>query len=219
VFEQLGIQYCCHGEETVESTCGYLGLPVNGVLNELNRVADANSTTKAPWADPILEALMGHLLRTRGTLIHDNLPHIQQLARAVSSCHHQEQPNTIEVARITETLVHSITTHLSEEAHTLFTAIRKLELAYVGEGIGSPRPDSVRRAVAHMVQEHEAIGHLLSKIQELTAGSNATGTGCDPYQQLCEKLTDIDRELRLEVHLENNILFNRALRISAALYG
>ena len=58
VFERLGIQYCCHGEETVEAACEYLGLPVNGVLSELNRVANANSTTKAPWADPILEALM-----------------------------------------------------------------------------------------------------------------------------------------------------------------
>ena len=70
-----------------------------------------------------------------------------------------------------------------------------------------------------MVQEHDGIGHLLFKIQVLIAGYNATGTGCDPYQQLCEKLTDIDRELRLEVHLENNILFNQALRISATLCG
>src|ERR1035441_1137054 len=65
MFEQLGIQYCCHEEDTVEATCKYLGLPVKGVLSELNRVADANSTTKAPWAGPILEALMGKLLLTR----------------------------------------------------------------------------------------------------------------------------------------------------------
>jgi regulator of cell morphogenesis and NO signaling len=96
VFEQLGIQYCCHGEDTVEATCKYPGLPVKGVLSELNRVADANSTTKAPWAHPILEALMGKLLRTRTVLIQQDLPRIQQLARTVSSCHLREHPNAIQ---------------------------------------------------------------------------------------------------------------------------
>jgi regulator of cell morphogenesis and NO signaling len=219
VFEQLGIQYCCHGEETIEETCRYLGLPVEGVLSELNHAIETNAAESAPWVDSILEALMGHLLRTSEDLIQYDLPRIQHLARSVGSCHHQEQPNAAEIARLTETLVRKIATHLSEEAHTLFPTIRELELAYVGEGLSTPRPDGVRRTVAHMVQEHDAIGRLLSEIQELTAGYNSTGTDCDPYQQLCKKLTDIDRELRLEVHLENNILFNRALRISEALYG
>ncbi|SPE23273.1 conserved hypothetical protein [Candidatus Sulfotelmatomonas gaucii] len=219
VLEQLGVEYCCHGEQTLEETCRYLGLPVEGVLSELNRTIETNPAESAPWADSILEALIGHLLRIRKTLIHDSLPRIQDLASSVGSCCQHEQPNAIEVVRLAETLVHGITTHLLEEEHTLFPTIREIELAYVGEGFGTPRPDSVRSAVARMVQEHDEIGHMLSTIEVLTAGHNTTATDCDTYQQLCEKLTDLDRELRLEVHLENNVLFNRALRISEALYG
>ena len=132
VFEQLGIQYCCHGDETVEQVCGYLGLPVHGVLSELNRVADANSTTRAPWADPILDALMGKLLRNRTVLVQRDLPRIQQLARTVSSCHLREHPNAIHVAQMSATLAHEVTSHFTEEAQTLFPKIRELELAYVG---------------------------------------------------------------------------------------
>ena len=66
VFERLGIQYCCQGDEPLDETCRYLGLPVDGVLSELNRAANLSGRTKAPWADPILESLIGNLLWRAG---------------------------------------------------------------------------------------------------------------------------------------------------------
>ncbi len=219
VLEQLGIQYCCHGEETVEAACGYLGLPVNGVLSELNRVADANSTTKTPWADPILDALMGNLLRTRTVLAQQDLPRIQQLAHTVSSCHLRQHPNAIHIAHLSETLTHEVTSHFADEAQILFPKIRELELAYVGSSSATVHLESVRKDLAHMTHEHGAVGDLLSRIQDLTEDYNASATTCPSYREICKKLKGLDREIRQEVHLENNVLFDRALQISGALYG
>src|ERR1035437_9333011 len=219
VFEQLGIQYCCHGEETVEQICGYLGLPVNGVLSELNRVADATSTRNAPWADPILEALMGNLLRTRKVLVQQDLPRIQQLAHTVSSCHLREHPNAIHLAYLSATLAHEVTTHFTDEAQTLFPKIRELELAYVGSSSTTVHLDSVRKDLAQMTHEHGEVGDLLSRIQDVTEDYNATATTCSSYREICEKLKGVDEEIRHEVHLENNVLYDRALQISGALYG
>jgi regulator of cell morphogenesis and NO signaling len=219
VFEQLGIQYCCHGEDTVEATCGYLGLPVNGVLSELNRVANADSTKKAPWADPILETLMGNLLRTRTVLVQQDLPRIQQLARTVSSCHLREHPNAIHVAHLSGTLAHEVMSHFAEEAQTLFPKIRELELAYVGSSSATIHMDGVRNDLAQMTHEHGAVGDLLSRIQDATEDYNSSATTCPSYREICGKLKGLDREIRQEIHLENNVLFNRALQISGALYG
>jgi regulator of cell morphogenesis and NO signaling len=219
VFEQLGIQYCCHGEETVEATCGYLGLPVNGVLSELNRVVNASGTTKAPWADPILEALMGNLLRTRTVLVQQDLPRIQQLARTVSSCHLREHPNAIHIAHLSATLAHEVTSHFADEAQILFPKIRELELAYVGSSSATVHVNSVRNDLAHMTHEHGAVGDLLSRIQDLTEDYDSTTTTCATYREICQRLKELDGEVRQEVHLENNVLFNRALQISGALYG
>ncbi len=218
VFEQLGIKYCCHGEETVEQICGYLGLPMYGVLSELNRVADANSTRKAPWADPILEALMGNLLRTRKVLVQQDLPRIQQLARTVSSCHLREHPNAIHVAQMSATLAHEVASHFTDEAQILFPKIREIELAYVGSSSATVHLDSVRNDLAHMTHEHGAVGDLLSRIQDVTEDYNGTVTTCPSYREICEKLKGLDGEIRQEVHLENNVLFDRALQISGALY-
>lgn len=218
VFERLGIQYCCHGEETVEATCRYLGLLVSEVLSELNRVAYANSTTKAPWADPILETLMGNLLRSRAVLVEQDLPRIQQLAHTVSSCHLREHPNALHLTYLSATLAHEVTSHFAEEAQTLFPKIRELELAYVGSSSATVHLDSVRKDLAQMTHEHGEVGDLLSRIQDVTEDYNATVTPCPSYREICEKLKGLDGEIRREVHLENNVLFDRALQISGALY-
>jgi regulator of cell morphogenesis and NO signaling len=218
VFEQFGIQYCCHGEGTIEGICKYLGLPVGGVLSELNRVANANSTTKTRWADPVLEALMGNLLRTRTVLVQQDLPRIQQLAHTVSSCHLREHPNALNLAYLSATLAHEVTSHFAEEAQTLFPKIRELELAYVGSSFATAHLDSVRKDLAQMTHEHGEVGDLLSRIQDVTEDYNAASSTCPSYREICEKLKGLDDEIRQEVHLENNVLFDRALQISGALH-
>ena len=77
---------------------------------------------------------------------------------------------------------------------------------------------SVRNDLVHMTHEHGAVGDLLSRIQDVTEDYNATVTTCPSYREICEKLKGLDGEIRHEVHLENNVLFDRALQISGALY-
>ncbi len=219
VFEQLGIQYCCHGEETVEEICGYLGVPIDSVLSELNRVANTSCATKAPFADPILEALMENLLRTRKILVQHDLPRIQQLAHTVSSCRLQEHPNAIHLAYLSATLAHEVKSHFADEAQILFPRIRELELAYMGSSSMKGRLDGLRKDLAHMTHEHGEVGDLLSRIEDVTEDYSASASTCSSYREICEKLKGLDEEIRQEVHLENNILFDRALQISGALYG
>ena len=219
VFERLGIQYCCQGEETVEATCAFLGLPVNGVLSELNRVAEANSRMKASWADPILEVLIGNLLRTRTVLIKQDIPRIQQLAHTVSSCHLEEHPNALRLSYLSATLAHKVTLHFADEAHTLFPKIRELELAYVGSSSAKVHTEGIRKEFAQMTHEHGEVGDLLSRIQDVTEDYNDSTSTCPSYREICEKLKGLDGEIRQEVHLENNVLFDRALQIWSALYS
>jgi regulator of cell morphogenesis and NO signaling len=219
VFEQLGIYYCCHGEQTLEAACLSLGLPVEGILSEIKRAIEANPPGKAPSLDPILESLMGRLLRARADLLHHDLPRIQTLVRTVSLCHLQEHPNAVHVARLAEILAHQTALHLKEEAQTLFPRIRELEQAYVGESPAKLHLEALRNHLAQMTTMHEEMGDLLSRIEELTSSYEASATTCASYRELCERLQKLDREIRQEVHLENNVLFRRTLQMSESLYG
>jgi len=219
VFERHGIKYCCHGDDTLGAACGTLALPVEDVLRELSKSVETSTVERALWVDPILEALIGHLLRNSEVRTQHCLAQLQLLASEVGSCHLKEQPNAVQVARLTTILVHEVSSHLSEEAHSLFPKIRQLELAYVGESAEKSLPDGVLPAIARMEREHDSVGHLLSRIRELTGNYDAAAAGCASYRQLCQKLEDFDHGIRRAIHLENNILFMRASQLLRELYG
>ena len=79
------------------------------------------------------------------------------------------------------------------------------------------RPKTIHRSVGKMVHQHEEIGCLLSAAHRLTEGYEGTSSSCETYRELCDKLRALDVEIREEVHLENNVLFHRALQFSDAL--
>lgn len=217
VFEQFGIHYCCHGEDTVEAACAALGLDREAVLSELNRAAETSPAAPSRWTDPILESLIGRLRSNTELLLRRNLPRIQKLARAVGSCQSHRHSQSREVARLVRKLVPEITAHIAQESGVLFPAIQNIEQAYVGEAAMRTLPASVRHNIAQMERSHEAIGDLLSTLRRLTGDFDPGDSVCAPYRALCNDLKLVDRELRLEVHLENNVLYDRARQLSQAL--
>jgi len=62
-----------------------------------------------------------------------------------------------------------------------------------------------------MQAEHEAAGHHLARIRELTDDFRVPEAACNGWRALLEGLADMDAHLRQHIHLENNILFPRAL--------
>ena len=217
VFEEFGIQYCCHGEDTVESACAAMGLDPELVQRELNRAAKAGSVVPSRWADPILESLIGHLRSNTHVLLHHNLPHIQKLARAVGTCRTHRHSQAREVARLARSLTREISSHVAQESEMLFPAIQNIEQAYAGEGVLRTVPALVRHSIAQMERSHEAIGNLLLTLRRLTGDYAPGDSVCASYRALCMDLKHLDRELRLEVHLENNVLYDRARQLSRSL--
>lgn len=217
VFQSLGIRYCCHGQQEIDSVSKTVGISTSELLARVHQAERGSLGSKGPWVDPILEALIVHLVRSRESLIDRELPAISVLARALAQCGDQVQPNATEIAMVVEALTREVGSHLAKEKTRLFPLIQNIELAYVGENVEIAPPRSFRRSVGKMVHQHEEIGYLLSAAYRLTDGYDAPSSTCEPYRELCDKLKYLDHEIREEVHLENNVLFNRALQFSDAL--
>lgn len=218
VFDALGIQYCCHGQQEVDSASKAVGIPVSELLSMVDQARKTTCSSRRPWIDPILEALMLHLVRSRERMMNSELPHVALLARSLAKCGDQVQPHAVELAMVVEALVREVESHLAKEETSLFPLIQKVELAYIGKGMSAVRPKTFHRSVGKMVHQHDEIGFLLSAAHRLTEGYNGTSSSCAPYRELCDRLKVLDREIREEVHLENNVLFNRALQFSDALW-
>ena len=217
LFEALGIQYCCHGQLGIDSAAKAAGISVPDLLAKIYVAAKSSLDSKGIWVDPILRALILHLIRSRKSLVDTELPRISLLARSVAQCGSQVQPNAAELAMVVEALARELESHLAKEKAELFPLIQNIELAYVGEDVSIAHPKAFRRSIGKMVHEHEEVGYLLSAANRLTDGYDGASSACSPYLELCNKLKNLDREIREEVHLENNVLFNRALQFSEAL--
>ena len=74
VFQALGIQYCCHGQQEVDSASKAVGVSVSDLLAKIHKVEKTSGGEKRPWVDPILEGLILHLVRSRKNLIGRELP-------------------------------------------------------------------------------------------------------------------------------------------------
>lgn len=218
VFRSLSIQYCCHGQQEIDSASNAVGISVSELLAKVHQAQKASCGNRRPWIDPILEALILHLVRSRETLMDSELPQIASLARSLAQCEDRAQPRAVETAMVAEALAREVESHLAKEKTLLFPLIQKIELAYVGKSVSAVRPKTFRRSVGKMVHQHEEIGYLLSAAHRLTDGYNGTSSSCTPYRELCDRLKALDREIREEVHLENNILIDRALQFSDALW-
>jgi regulator of cell morphogenesis and NO signaling len=106
---------------------------------------------------------------------------------------------------------------MMKEEHMLFPHVEKLERAI---SAGEPAPAScfttVQMPIARMLAEHDDAGALTAQIRSLTNGFEAPAEACPSYRGLYHGLSEFERDLHRHVHLENNILFPRAVEMEGS---
>jgi regulator of cell morphogenesis and NO signaling len=68
-----------------------------------------------------------------------------------------------------------------------------------------------------MEHEHDSAGGAMARIRALTRGFAPPDDACATYRVALQELEAFEQDLHEHVHLENNILFPKALRLEAAL--
>jgi regulator of cell morphogenesis and NO signaling len=119
-------------------------------------------------------------------------------------------------ARLAE-LAEELTDHLAEEEAVVFPMIVKLEAEKISAAVGPAESRvSVGSPLALLIQEHDHAGVLLDQIRSLSSDFNAPEYACTTYHAFFEGLKEFERDLHRHVHLENNILFPRAMELEAS---
>jgi regulator of cell morphogenesis and NO signaling len=110
--------------------------------------------------------------------------------------------------------------HMQKEEQILFPYIEVLERSADGNGsVEPPFFQTVRNPVHAMIKEHDAVGDLIKQIHKASDGYNTPADGCTSYQALYQDLRQFEADLHQHLHLENNILFPRAVELEATEVG
>lgn len=214
VFEELKIDYCCHGETPLGDACARVGVGLEKVIQMLWE-AELTETECAPdFQRMSLTELTMHILDKHHVYTKREMPRLETLLVRVMTVHGDSHPELLKVARLLRTLCEDLKPHMFKEEQILFPYVVQLEQSLRRH---TPAPfapfGTVDNPVRLMISEHDQVGQLLGELREATADYTTPADGCLSYQELNHQLEALEKDLHQHIHLENNLLFPRALEM------
>lgn len=210
VFEKLGIDYCCGGSKTLEQACAAANVRVSEVMQSLEGTTKPSS--EQDWNSGELGALIAHIITTHHNYVKSELPRLDALIAKVCGVHGKNHPELLEVQSVFRALGAELATHLMKEENVLFPYVARMEETVLSGRIAARPPfGSVENPIQMMLMEHDSAGDALRELRRLTNDYSAPADACISYQTLYRALLEFEADLHQHIHLENNILFPRAI--------
>ncbi len=213
IFEKLGIDYCCGGGKSLQDACAQANIPLNDVLQSLEQGnAAASVAEERDFREARLSELVSHIVTTHHVYVKQEIPRLQKLLAKVVSVHGQNHPELFDMQHVFGGLAAELISHMMKEEMVLFPYVNSLEQAVQS---GRPAPRSPFGTVANPVQmmemEHESAGNALKQLRNLSNDYTPPQDACFSYNTLFFALREFETDLHQHIHLENNILFPRAI--------
>jgi|SRR5579864_3049044 len=220
VFEKLGIDYCCGGNKSLDQACSEANLSVELVLESLESAANAAEHRKRDgryyedWQTAPLADLIAHIKNTHHKYVKAEIARLRPLFDKVCNVHAARYPELLRLRGDFNALAQELSMHMMKEEMVLFPYIERMEEAVIGSEPILPAPfGTVRNPVASMVHEHDSAGNLLRSMRGLSSDYRTPADACTSFKTLYSALAEFERDLHQHIHLENNILFPRAIEM------
>lgn len=218
IFKKYGLDFCCGGKKTVKQACAEKGLDVTKIEQELQQADKMPASRPLPYGDWSVDFLADYIVNTHHSYVRKNLPDIRIYAEKVKKVHGNYHPELIRIHQLVEEVNAELTAHLVKEERVLFPYIKELVAAknHV-QPLHAAHFGTVQNPINMMEMEHEMVGNNLAEIRELSANYTLPEDACASYSLLYRMLDEFEEDLHLHIHLENNILFPKALDIEKLL--
>lgn len=218
IFRKYGLDFCCGGKKTVKEACAEKGLDVTKVEQELQQ-ADKNPTTRPlPYNDWSLDFLADYIVNTHHSYVSKILPDLRAYSKKVAQVHGSRHPELIPIYQLVEEINGEMTEHMMKEEKVLFPFIKQLVAAKnSGQLLGEIHFGTVQNPIQMMESEHEQVGGNLEEIRTLSNNFALPEDACASYSLLYRMLDEFENDLHIHVHLENNILFPKAIELEKSL--
>ncbi|MGE0432780.1 MAG: iron-sulfur cluster repair di-iron protein [Planctomycetota bacterium] len=200
VFARHRIDFCCHGGDPLQQVCEKKKLDVSAVLDEIEKELAEPQEDARRWDSEPLSDLIDHIVDTHHVFLREEMPRLEAMLRKVHRVHHARAPEQLDgLLSVYIAMKEELDQHMMKEEQILFPMIRQ------GSGEMADGPISV------MLQEHDDAGEALRQIRDLTENYIVPQDACNTWRALWHGLEALEADLHQHIHLENNILFPRAL--------
>jgi len=220
VFKKYGLDFCCGGKKTVWEACAEKGLSFTKIVDELEQVDTIPAVSSLPYNDWDLGFLADYIVNTHHSYVKKMLPEILAYASKVARVHGSRHPELLAICKLAEDINAELTAHMLKEEKVLFPYIKELAIAAGdAQNARAPHFGTIRNPISVMETEHELVGRNLEEIRHLSNNYALPEDACGSYGLLYKMLAEFENDLHIHVHLENNILFPKAVKMEEAANG
>ncbi|SDE26952.1 iron-sulfur cluster repair di-iron protein [Riemerella columbipharyngis] len=211
VFKKYKIDFCCRGGRTIAEACEKKSIDPKEIYNEINALPQGNQDGIDFNSFPI-DLLADYVEKTHHRYVEEKTPVIQAFLDKLCRVHGERHPELIEIARLFNASAHDLAAHLKKEELILFPFIRAMVNAKItGNAIQAPHFETVENPVNMMKHEHDVEGERFREIAKLTDEYTPPADACNTYRVTFAMLQDFENDLHRHIHIENNILFPKAI--------
>ncbi len=212
VFEEFKIDYCCHGNTLFDEACRNVGAEPEVVMEKLDGVIETLGDREHDWvADASLGELIDHIVDAHHVFTRDEMGQLTPLMAKVATRHGDHYDYLLRLKELFALLVDDLGPHMMKEEMVLFPYVKKLESQHMSAAI--PPFGTVQNPVRMMRIEHEAVGDILKEMRAITNDYTLPEGACPSFTALYHRLAHLEADLHQHIHLENNILFPRAVEL------
>lgn len=218
VFRNFGLDFCCGGNMTIEEACTKKEIDPQKVREALRSLDEKNGEKQHNYNEWSLDFLVDYIVNNHHKYTRSKLPEIGIYAKKVAKVHGERHEELKEIYYEFTMLHTEIFNHLDKEERILFPYIKKLvEAEKSGEQPDTPEFGMAANPISMMEEEHDEAGTSMAKIRKLSNDFTPPEDACTTYRVLFENLEGFEKDLHKHVHLENNILFPKALELEKKL--
>ena len=209
VFKKAGIDFCCGGSQSLEDACRDKKLDVAEIESELSKLENSEPGSSYKFNEWKLDFLCDYIVNTHHQTVMKLLPQLTFYTQKIAEVHGDNHPELSEIANLFAQVDTELRQHLCNEEEVLFPAIREVLKTNSAESKAT-----IISEITRMTGEHEFAGGAMDKINELSHRYAVPEDGCNTYRVAYKLLEQFEDDLHIHVHLENNILYPKAMKLS-----
>lgn len=213
VFQKHGIDFCCKGNQTISEVCGSKSIDITTLLAELIDATKHGSDQIIDYRSWPIDLLADYIEKKHHRYIENAVPVLEQFLDKLCKAHVVQHPELSEIREEFHNAVDALAAHMRREEHILFPYVRNLVASTRGVQFTRPHFGSIANPIRMMMQEHDAEGERFGKIAALSNNYTPPRGSCTTYRVTYSLLKEFESDLHLHIHLENNILFPKAIEM------
>ncbi len=212
VFQHYGIDFCCNGKTRLRDACHKKQVPIDKIVQQLMNLEKTYTSRLVEnyheW-DP--ESLVDYLKNNHHHFVKTKSGEIETYCEKVANVYGKRHPESVSIFHAFVGLDRDLFHHLQTEETRTFSLITKISRL---KKENRPVPADLRHQLSDELQgmesEHEHAMEIMGHIRHLSNDFTPPPEACTTYRMLYQKLEEFESNLKKLVHIENNILFQKA---------